>query len=90
MHRALATALGVTTAELSKMVEQGEVGAGAMRGMAQVLSKEMGPAAQEAAQTFQAAVNRLDSATQGLLATLGDLITKNPEVISVMTAWRRA
>ena len=86
VYRALATALGVTTAELSTMVERQEVAAGAMRGMAQVLSKEMGPAAAEAATTFQGAVNRLDSATQGLLATLGDLITKNPEVIRAMNS----
>ena len=68
------------------MAEQGQIGAGALRGMAQVLSKEMGGAATEAAATFQGAVNRLDTATQGLLTTLGDLITKNPEILRVMNS----
>ena len=86
VYQALAKSLGVSTQALSKMAEQGLISADALRGMSKVLSQEFAAGAREAAQTFQGAMNRMDSATQGLLVVLGDLITKNPEVIRGINA----
>ena len=76
-----ARAMGVTTAELGKMLEAGlDVTEFLPKFSAQV-QKELGGGAAEAANTFQAATVRLDNATAALSAALGDLITKNPQVV---------
>lgn len=84
VYRALSQTLGVTTAELTKMLEQGQVSATSLRGMFQVLRQEAGKSATEAAQSFSAGSNRIVNAVNDMLVVIGDLITRNPEVIRAM------
>lgn len=85
--RILARELGVTTAELNEMVESGNLLATtALPALARGFRREFGPAAEEAANTFQAATNRLLSAFDTLLARMGQVITQSPLVIGALGA----
>ena len=77
-----ARAMGVTTAALNKMLEQGEVlSTDFIPKFAAQLEKELGGGAAAASQTFQAAMERMGTATTDLGAAFGDMITKNPQII---------
>lgn len=68
-----AKAMGVTTAELGKMLEQGEVIASDfLPKFGKALEENLGGAAEKAAQRLDAAVNRFDNAWTRLKQTAGD------------------
>lgn len=68
-----AKAMGVTTAELGKMLEQGQVVADDfLPKFAEALNKHLGQAAEDAANRLDAATNRYASAMDRMKANLGD------------------
>lgn len=68
-----AKAMGVTTAELGKMLEQGEVVADEfLPRFAKALTEQVGAAADKAADRLDAAVNRFDNAWERLKRNAGD------------------
>ncbi|MGK3273566.1 phage tail tape measure protein [Comamonas kerstersii] len=68
-----AKAMGVTTAELGKMLEQGQVVAeDFLPKFADALNKHLGDAAENAANRLDAATNRYTSAMDRMKANLGD------------------
>ncbi|KAB0586187.1 phage tail tape measure protein [Comamonas kerstersii] len=68
-----AKAMGVTTAELGKMLEQGQVVADDfLPKFADALNKHLGDAAEKAANRLDAATNRYASAMDRMKANLGD------------------
>jgi tape measure domain-containing protein len=68
-----AKAMGVTTAELGKMLEQGQVVASDfLPKFGKALEENLGGAAEKAAQRLDAAVNRFDNAWTRLKQTAGD------------------
>lgn len=68
-----ARAMGVTTAELSKMLEQGEViSSDFLPKFAAQLRKELAGSVEEAANSTQAALGRIDSAWTDLKRTVAD------------------
>lgn len=68
-----ARALGVTTAELDKMLEQGQISAEKMLpAFAEELEKTFGAQAQQAAQGLNAKINRLDNSFADLKTTIGN------------------
>lgn len=68
-----ARAMGVTTAELGKMLEQGQVVADDfLPKFAQELDRSLGGAAEKAANRLDAAVNKFDNAWQRLKQNVGD------------------
>ena len=68
-----ARALGVTTAELDKMLERGELLAeDFLPKFARELDKSMGSAPQQAAKGLQAEINRLSTAVSDLMKALAD------------------
>lgn len=68
-----AKAMGVTTAELGKMLEQGQVVADDfLPKFAKALEENLGGAAEKAAQRLDAAVNRFDNAWERLKQNAGD------------------
>src|SRR5690606_8668116 len=68
-----ARAMGVTTAELGKMLEQGQVIADDfVPKFARQLEQELGGAAEKAATRLDAAVNRFDNAWERLKRNIGD------------------
>ena len=82
-----ARALGVTTTALGKMLEQGEVLAtDFIPKFSAQLERELGGGATAAAQTFQAAMNRIQNAVTELGAAIGDLLTQNPQVVRGLNA----
>lgn len=68
-----ARAMGVTTAELGKMLEQGQIMADDfLPRFAEQLRQELGDAAEEAGSRFEAATNRMASAWDQFKATLAN------------------
>lgn len=68
-----AKAMGVTTAELGKMLEQGQVVADDfLPKFARAMNENIGGAAESAAQRLDAAVNRFDNAWERLKQSVGD------------------
>lgn len=68
-----ARAMGVTTQELGKMLEQGEiVAADFLPKLARALSEEYGPAAARAADSTQAAVTRMNNAWEEAKRAIGE------------------
>jgi tape measure domain-containing protein len=68
---AMATAAGVSTEELDKMMERGELGAGLMRRFGEVMTNEYAPAAEQAALKPEAAFNRMRNAATFLQEAIG-------------------
>ena len=76
-----ARAMGVTTAELGKMLEQGQVLTATFLPKFTAELRKVGSGASEASQTFQAATARIGNAVNDVSVAFGDLLTKNPQVI---------
>ncbi|GAD20965.1 tape measure protein [Acidovorax sp. MR-S7] len=73
-----AKAMGVTTAELGKMLEQGQVVADDfLPKFAEALEEDLGGAAEKAATRLDAAVNRFDAAWERLKQNAGDSGSSN-------------
>ena len=83
---AFARALKVTTADLQKLVEAGEVGLPELLKFGRQLRLEAAGGIAAAGQTFEAASTRMGNAVTRMLAALGDIVTKNPDVIRAMDA----
>ncbi len=80
----MARALGVTTQEFFKMVEQGRVGLPELVRFAEQLRREVADGVATAAQTFQAETARMGTAWTELMASLGTLITTSPGVLEAL------
>jgi lambda family phage tail tape measure protein len=78
----MARAMGVSTAELNKMLEAGNVGIENWKAWAAVVRADLGSATQEASQTASAALARLGNATGDLAVTLGQALL--PALTSVV------
>ena len=83
IYGALAQSLGKTTGELAKMLEQGQVSATQLGAAFSVLRQQTDGVA-EASQSFAAQTTRLSNAFTEFLATIGRLITENPEAIRLL------
>lgn len=80
-----ARAIDVTTAELGKMLEQGQViSEDFLPKFARQLRDELGGEAVEAASAFEKAAARLGNATRSFLARMGDIVTRSPFVIAAL------
>ena len=89
--QAMAKALGVTTAELDKMLQKGEIGIDALPKLAAELKKTYGPQVEGSINSAQAAMNRFNTAIlelrnsvarSGVLDVLAKLATGIANVIS--------
>ena len=92
----MAKSLGVSTQELGKMMEKGElIASEVLPKFAKEMEKALGPTAQELATGMQAEITRLENAWFELYATIGDsvIVEKGVKVISgslsVLTATYR-
>lgn len=73
-----ARAMGVSTAELGRMLEQGEIAAtDLLPRLARQLEHDLAGAAERAGERVQGAVNRMDNAWQRLKQTLGQAVVGN-------------
>lgn len=80
-----AQAMGLTTAELDKLMSQGMISAtDFLPKFAVALENRFGPAATKAAEQFGAAKNRITSALFELKSGLGDVITNNTFFVAAM------
>ena len=82
----LSRALKLSTADLQKFMEAGRLGLPDLIKFGKQLRLEAAGGIEAASQTFEAASRRVADASRSWLASLGDIVTKNPDVIQAMNA----
>lgn len=84
VYAALGRALNKTGSELQGMLQKGQVGIEALLPLTKQLQQELGSGVADASRTFQAETSRMGNAIRDLLVEIGDLITRNPEMVRAM------
>ena len=86
----LSRALKLSTSDLQKFMEAGRLGLPDLIKFGRQLRLEAAGGIAAAGQTFEAASTRMGNAVTRMLAAMGDIVTKNPDVVRALNAMAAA